>query len=298
MSHRLLPGAVGLLLLAAAPQHGDEAEGQAVMAVENLGGTVVGDESDPAKPVIEVNLSDTPVTNTGLKQLAALKRLKSLKLNNCKGVTDAGLVELAALKELKELVISRTKVTDAGLKDLAALKGLKELDLTDTAVTGDCLKELAPLRELETLYVSDVEDDTLRALRKIGRISWLHRAQGAGGKRPLTSADVIALDLAGTSVTDAGLKELADLRNLHSLNLNNTEVTDKGLKELARFKRLETLNLDSCHVTDAGLRELAELSGLKVLTLYDSFIGYRTVQVTDAGVAELKKALPYCTIKR
>ena len=34
-------------------------------------------------------------------------------------------------------------------------------------------------------------------------------------------------------MTDAGLKELAALKNLTTLNLSDTQVTDAGLKELA-----------------------------------------------------------------
>jgi internalin A len=65
-------------------------------------------------------------------------------------------------------------------------------------------------------------------------------------------------------VTDAGLKELADLKNLTTLSLFGTQVSDAGLKELSGLKNLTTLDLDSTQVT---------------------------------GVAELKKSLPKCHIK-
>ena len=35
-------------------------------------------------------------------------------------------------------------------------------------------------------------------------------------------------------MTDAGLKELAPLKNLTSLNLSDTKVTDAGVKELQK----------------------------------------------------------------
>ena len=44
-------------------------------------------------------------------------------------------------------------------------------------------------------------------------------------------------------MTDAGLKELAALKNLTTLDLSDTEVTDAGLKELAALKNLTTLDL-------------------------------------------------------
>jgi internalin A len=44
-------------------------------------------------------------------------------------------------------------------------------------------------------------------------------------------------------------------------------------------------------VTDAGLKELAGMKGLQSLELYGT-------KVTDAGAAELQKALPTLTIVR
>ena len=44
-------------------------------------------------------------------------------------------------------------------------------------------------------------------------------------------------------MTDAGLKELAALKNLTTLNLSETRVTGAGLKELAALKNLTTLYL-------------------------------------------------------
>jgi hypothetical protein len=69
-------------------------------------------------------------------------------------------------------------------------------------------------------------------------------------------------------------------------------VTDTGLKELAEMKGLQTLDLhNTLKVTDAGLKDLAGLQGLQTLDL-------RYTQVTDAGVADLQKALPDCEIRR
>ncbi|MCS6850257.1 MAG: hypothetical protein NZ700_03690 [Gemmataceae bacterium] len=123
------------------------------------------------------------------------------------------------------------------------------------------------------------------------------------------------LALGGTRVTDAGLKELAGLKGLQSLDLLGTRVTDAGLKELAGLKLKELyipdqartdlglkhylaavepptrLYLSSWRLTDAGLKELAGLKGLQSLDLSET-------PVTDAGVAELQKALPGCQIYR
>ncbi len=102
MFRRFLPVAAGVLLLAAAPVRADDAEDQAEKAVQKLGGMVVRDDKDPAKPVIKVDLSFKKVTDVDLKALADLKGLRSLDLGFT-GLTDAGLKELAGLQGLQTL---------------------------------------------------------------------------------------------------------------------------------------------------------------------------------------------------
>ena len=71
----------------------DDAEDKAVAFVEKLGGTVTRDDKAPSKPIIGVQLSNTYVTDAGLKELAPLKNLTWLSLGGTK-VTDEGLKEL------------------------------------------------------------------------------------------------------------------------------------------------------------------------------------------------------------
>jgi internalin A len=49
---------------------------------------------------------------------------------------------------------------------------------------------------------------------------------------------------------------LATIVSLRSLHLDDTEVTDAGLKELYNLRNLEELSLKGTHVTKAGLSEL------------------------------------------
>ena len=54
------------------------------------------------------------------------------------------------------------------------------------------------------------------------------------------------MQLSRTSVTAAGLKELAALKQLRYLRLAGANVTDAGLKELAALKQLQSLDLFDC----------------------------------------------------
>src|SRR5687768_11468193 len=65
----------------------------------------------------------------------------------------------------------------------------------------------------------------------------------------LPGKPVIGANLFDTQVTDAGLKELADLKQLTSLYLGQCSlVTDAGLKELKDLKQLTSLNLFATNV--------------------------------------------------
>ena len=104
-------------------------------------------------------------------------------------------------------------------------------------------------------------------------------------------------------MTNAGLKELAPLKQLQTLFLGHTLVTDAGLKELAPLTQLQRLDLGITKVTDVGLKELAPLTQLQRLDLDDtgdrrgaegtgptqatSDAGSHRTKVTDAGLKEL-----------
>src|SRR6516165_6932880 len=81
-------------------------------------------------------------------------------------------------------------------------------------------------------------------------------------------AQTRALDLGFTMVSDTGIKELAGLfPQLQSLNLAGTKISNAGLKDLAAFKQLQTLIIGYDGLTDAGLKDLAGLAALQTLVL-------------------------------
>jgi len=84
--------------------------------------------------IVELTLSYTQISDTGLKELAKLKRMTHLYLNNTE-ITDTGLKELARLKQLKSIALQGSKITDAGVRELLKLPNLIELDLRATKVT-------------------------------------------------------------------------------------------------------------------------------------------------------------------
>ena len=110
---------------------------------------------------------------------------------------------------------------------------------------------------------------------------------GVLNELPVPKAPFV-LDLGFTTITDAGLKELANFRQLTTLCLNQTKISDAGLKEIAVLN-LTRLEVQATQVTDTGLKELANMKTLRRLDL-------GRTKVTDQGVKDLQKALPNCKI--
>ena len=152
--------------------------------------------------------------------------------------------------------------------------------------------EASAVKAVENLGGKVTRDDKLPGNPVIGvNLGGLFpgKVTDAGLKELKDLKQLNTLDLYGTPVTDAGLKELADLKQLTTLNLSGTQVTNAGLKELKDLKQLTTLKLRN--VTDAGLAELKDLKQLTSLNL-------GATGVTADGVADLQKALPGCKIGR
>jgi internalin A len=79
-----------------------------------------------------------------------------------------------------------------------------------------------------------------------------------------------------------GLQYLAALAKLKVLNLSNSKCADSGINQLGEMKSLETINLQQTAITDLGLKKVATFKRLKTVNvLYAS--------ITQHGIKELAK---------
>jgi hypothetical protein len=199
-------------------------EPEAVVELRVLGAKIGYDETDPARPVVKVNLYGASIQDADLGYLASLPALRELNLFGCTKLTDAALPRVAGIKGLRVLSLGRTQVTDAGLKHLKPLTGLQELDLSDTKVRGPCLvhlKGLAGLRKLD-LGGTDLSEEGLEYLAGLARLE--------------------DLNLYFSNVGDAGLAHLKGLSRLREVNVRGTQVTAAGIRELrAALPRLDVV---------------------------------------------------------
>lgn len=69
------------------------------------------------------------------------------------GITDRSFTEIAAMKRLRFLRLAHTKITDNAVKALASLDQLESLNLFDTGITPDALPAISQFPKLQHLYV-------------------------------------------------------------------------------------------------------------------------------------------------
>ena len=85
---------------------------------------------------------------------------------------------------------------------------------------------------------------------------------------------------------------LAGLADLELLDLEDCGLTDAGVKHLESLDKLQNLTLKlNVGVTDAAVPSLIKLRDLKTLDVAQTTL-------SDAGLQQLRQALPNCQIVR
>ena len=123
-----------------APSQAAEAEAQ-VIPTPSPDPVSPADEKLIVDPFVEKAVRESLEKPEGEITEADLAKVPYLNLSNTK-ITDAGLKEMAKFKNLKILDLSSTQITDAGLKELAKLQNLGILELYSTKITGVGVAEL------------------------------------------------------------------------------------------------------------------------------------------------------------
>ena len=93
--------------------------------------------------------------------------------------------------------------------------------------------------------------------------------------------ELATLDLSLTRITDEGMAELKNLRNVTDLNLYFAEyVTDQGVAAIKDWKKLKRLNLHGTKSSDTALEHIAGITSLESLDVGSTLM-------TDVGLERL-----------
>ncbi|MFT5325341.1 MAG: hypothetical protein ACI8P0_003209 [Planctomycetaceae bacterium] len=269
-------------------------DGDGLVIEVDFRGTTVGDAAlenlAGLRRVRSVLLNETAVTDAGMATVGKVTTLQNVDLRGCT-ISNAGLEPLTALSELKALRLSGesgvTSVDDDGMVHVAKMKNLKALLLDFLWISEVGLEQLAGLDKLEELYLAKtlVGDDALAMMSQFPRLKKLRISQCQfenAGLAHLTKVTTLEdLDLSeNNSINDAGMPHLSGLTKLKRLNLWRTYVGDPGVESLAGLTAMEWLNLDNSQISDDCLKHLSGMSKL-------SFLHLGSTLVSDAGLPAL-----------
>jgi Leucine-rich repeat (LRR) protein len=146
------------------------------------------------------------------------------------------LLQFAAFDHLASLNLSGIEWMDYGI--LAEIQGLQELNLTNSGLTDDILAQLPKFPLLKHL-VLDGND-----------------IRGTGLKALTAQPELIDLSLGCPTLGDLLAHNLAELKQIKRLSLAGSGLSDVGIKHLASLTNLESLDLRRTKVTAAGIAEL------------------------------------------
>ena len=159
-----------------------------------------------------------------------------------------------------------------GVEDWNALTALVQTIPGGVLLTAKPVHVRAPNAPEESRPIASTRDWQI-ALRHLAQMT--SSALDASGqmtdamiKDVADVASVTSLNLSGSrAVTDASLPHLARLPNLRHLDLSGTAITDRGLAVLRDLPKLETISLVMTHVTDGGVVHLASCDALEQVNL-------------------------------
>jgi hypothetical protein len=179
---------------------------------------------------LQTNLAQ--VTNDGLKPLAQLKKLRTLKFfHPGPGFSGAGLAHLAELPNLQQLTVAGSLAfNDEGMAAVAKLAKLQEFRMWHAGPTQEGIKKLKALPDLKRLNLGQ-------------RLTY---------KPPACP-------------TDETIAILVDLKSLESLQLSEARLTFAALQQLKQLPALKQLTLEGIDVPQADVERLKkELPELKI----------------------------------
>jgi serine/threonine protein kinase/formylglycine-generating enzyme required for sulfatase activity len=207
------------------------------------------------------------ITNTGIKNLGALQKLRRLSLVHFP-ISDEAMDVIASMTELRKLDLVETPVTDVGFKKLETLVHLEEQLNLPSGVTDQGLSILGSFPQLKKLglYGHQVTDSSIAEMQKLPRLTELY--------------------LIGA--TDETLSRMKGLIQLRGLELNLGLLTEQGYQTLQELKWLQAITiLSDPKFNDAKLKHLSKIPDLKILCFFD-----KDCSVSPKGIEDFRAARP------
>ncbi|PHR94656.1 MAG: hypothetical protein COA78_31935 [Blastopirellula sp.] len=249
-------------------------------------------------------LKKLDIAGTSLSDLSPLSDLKNLEyLDISHGVlSQSQITDITPLAELTNLIVLEMSNTDiSDISPVANLSKLVELEMSNTIISD--LSPLSGLTNIERLFISGRTDTDLYPLTKLTKLKELYIFDRVIAFSPLTGFDNPGNLTSFIVPSRAARKRFAKKK---PIELNVSKNLISNLSPLARLTNLEKLDISLTGITDISpLMELKKLKSLYVSIgkkpprplLYGLDLNWsddETNGVTEADIANLKKALPDC----
>ncbi|MCS7470062.1 hypothetical protein NZK35_25745 [Stieleria sp. ICT_E10.1] len=163
------------------------------------------------------------------------QQLNSLNFGSCPQITNQAFDGIAELESLTQLTLRDNPQLDSGVfRFVRELPGLTEIRLEGNVVEAADLEHLGTLR-LERLHLSNarIADGVMAALVK-------------------ACPDLKQLGVAKSNLDDAAMAPIGKLKQLEWLWLYGTSISDDGLAELDDLKNLKNVYVSADSVTALG----------------------------------------------
>jgi|GEM_PF-5354046 len=205
-----------------------------------------------------LNLTQTEITDTGLKKLASLPNLRELWIAGTK-VRGSGFTAFPRGCPLEVLSLARTSINDVDLANLSHLTNIKTLRCDGAKLTGDGLQYLRPMNNLEDLNYPTSEL-SFEALYRFFAI------------KPIGSTRGPMLDAVQTFTTDYYYDESSnDLGLNFKRGKRFAAIRNEVLKRAQSCKpNVASVGLESKDLTDETVELLTKIPTLRELSIYDA----------------------------
>lgn len=265
-------------------------------------------------------LSDSAFNDECASYLGESRSINKLNLSGT-ALSDRGLAFLTKIP-LDDLNMESTNVTNQGMKSVVLMRGLRRVSVAHTNVDNEGLKQISklPLRCLR-VESTNVDDDGMKSLsgnNTLERFYCESTSIGEAGLRQIASCKITDLSLDGCRNVDDHCIDFITKTwpDIVSLSISDTQITGSGGRFVWRLKRLRELKMNTIKLTDEDIAPIVGLYKLEKITLRESLITDKTMElltrlpklrkieltkcsgVTDNGVRALQKKLPDITIVR
>lgn len=272
--------------------------------------------------VKSINLNSSHVYDENVETLSQLQNLEKLDLSNC-FMTDKAFEHIAKMSQLRSLSVAGCKnISLQGLEYLINMPNLKNLDLSNFShLSGHALLIFSCRLNIESLDLSFISlskaplNEKLSQLRQL-KLQNCHPISDEVMAFIARHPNLEHLYLNGSTITEEGLKHIAELTSLKILNLSGCKTLNaKGLKILSSLTELVSLSLRNCMAIDD--QEFCHLNfqQLEMLDLRGTSVSFEVLKnllpdlpklkllnvigtkLTLEQILELQNSFPHLTIQ-